>query len=374
MNYIGDFAEDGTVRLFFSTNNRSGGAVAPSSAFEAADVVIYKDGSATQKATTNGITMTSPFDAVTGLHLVEIDTSVDTGDTGFWQAGHDYTVVLAPDETVDSQTVVQVLGQFGVVSKLIGAISGRIPAALGANGNIKADIRDIIGVAAEPVQSPGFLRVTSSDVIFHGTISGTVTSTSFTMPGLSSVDDAYRDLLIHIYSGTGEFQVRRIISYDGTTKVATINRAWSVNPVGGDLYVLLVGASAWDDPRSEHAISGSFGEGVKAESLNTQAKADAGDAVWNEARSGHTTSGTFGESFNGVVSGAAATGTLSTTEMTTDLTEATDDHFIGRIIVWITGALAGQATDITDYVGSTKKLVFTAVTDTPSNGDRFVIV
>lgn len=60
--------------------------------------------------------------------------------------------------------------------------------------------------------------------------------------------------------------------------------------------------------------------------------------------------------------------------MTTNLTEATDDHYIGRIIVWITGALAGQATDITDYVGSTKKLVFSAVTDTPSNGDRFVIV
>ena len=119
--------------------------------------------------------------------------------------------------------------------------------------------------------------------------------------------------------------------------------------------------------------------GLAAANLDTQLAAmptagENADAVWDEARSGHTTSGTFGESFNGVVSGAAVTGTLSTTEMTTNLTEATDDHFIGRIIVWITGALAGQATDVTDYVGSTKKLVFTAVTDTPGNGDRFVIV
>jgi hypothetical protein len=60
--------------------------------------------------------------------------------------------------------------------------------------------------------------------------------------------------------------------------------------------------------------------------------------------------------------------------MTTTLTEATDDHYIGRVIVWTTGALANQATDITDYDGATKKLTFTATTEAPSDGDTFVIV
>ena len=87
MKYMGDYADDSTVRIFFTTNDGSGGAVAPSTAFEAADVVIYKNNSATQKATTNGITMSSPFDSVTGLHLVEIDCSNDTGDAGFWATG-----------------------------------------------------------------------------------------------------------------------------------------------------------------------------------------------------------------------------------------------------------------------------------------------
>ena len=72
--------------------------------------------------------------------------------------------------------------------------------------------------------------------------------------------------------------------------------------------------------------------------------------------------------------GEAATGTLSTTQMTTNLTEATDDHYNGRIVVFITGVLAGQATDITDYTGSTKLITMTALTEAPSNGDRFVIV
>lgn len=102
--------------------------------------------------------------------------------------------------------------------------------------------------------------------------------------------------------------------------------------------------------------------------------ATVADAIWDEARSGHTTAGTFGESFDGLEAGQAATGTLSTTQMTTNLTEATDDHYNGRIIVWLTGALKRQATDITDYTGSTKMLTFTAVTEAPANGDRFIIV
>lgn len=98
------------------------------------------------------------------------------------------------------------------------------------------------------------------------------------------------------------------------------------------------------------------------------------DAVWDEARGGHTTAGTYGESFRTVVSGAAVTGTLSTTQMTTDLAEATDDHFNGRILIWTSGALLNQATDITDYAGSNGLLTFTAVTEAPSAADTFIIV
>lgn len=117
MNYLGDYAEDQTVYAYFTTSDGSGGAVAPSTAFEAADAIIYKNGSATQKTTTNGVTMTSPFDSITGLHVLAIDTSNDTGDTGFWVAGADYTVVLSPDETVDGQTVVSVLAQFSIENR-----------------------------------------------------------------------------------------------------------------------------------------------------------------------------------------------------------------------------------------------------------------
>jgi hypothetical protein len=80
------------------------------------------------------------------------------------------------------------------------------------------------------------------------------------------------------------------------------------------------------------------------------------------------------EAATAVVLGTCQTGTLSTTQATTDLAETTNDHYIGRTIVWTTGALAGQASDITDYVGTNGLLTFTAVTEAPSNGDAFVLV
>ncbi|TIV90625.1 MAG: hypothetical protein E5V74_29675, partial [Mesorhizobium sp.] len=109
MNYIGDFPEDfTTVTVLFSTHDGNGAPVAPSDAFEAGDVKIYKNGNVAQKTTTNGLTMTSPFDSITGLHCLVIDTSVDTGDVGFWVAGATYSVVLNPDsETVNSQSVLK---------------------------------------------------------------------------------------------------------------------------------------------------------------------------------------------------------------------------------------------------------------------------
>jgi len=150
MNYIGDFSEDSTVRIVLATNNTSGAAVAPSSAFEEADFRIYKNGSATQKATTNGITIASPFDSVTGLHVLNIDTSNDTGDSGFWTTGADYWVVATPDETIDSQTVVAVIATFSIQNRYSSArlaaieedtldIQSRIPAAL-VGGRIDASV------------------------------------------------------------------------------------------------------------------------------------------------------------------------------------------------------------------------------------------
>jgi len=81
----------------------------------------------------------------------------------------------------------------------------------------------------------------------------------------------------------------------------------------------------------------------------------------------------LGASALGIQTGAFE-GTPSTTVMQTDLAEATDDHFIGRVLVITSGAGAQEATDITDYVGATGTLTVTAVTTAPAAADTFVIV
>jgi hypothetical protein len=53
---------------------------------------------------------------------------------------------------------------------------------------------------------------------------------------------------------------------------------------------------------------------------------------------------------------------------------AVNDFFNGRVIVFTSGALAGQATSISDYVGSTVTLTVVALTSAPSAADTAVIV
>ena len=75
----------------------------------------------------------------------------------------------------------------------------------------------------------------------------------------------------------------------------------------------------------------------------------------------------------GAVTGSAVSGTLSTTQMSTDLTETTNDHYNGRILTFLTGTLVGQQTDIVSYNGSTKVITYTACTEAALAGDSFVI-
>lgn len=76
----------------------------------------------------------------------------------------------------------------------------------------------------------------------------------------------------------------------------------------------------------------------------------------------------------GIIYGAAATGTLSTTQCTSDLSGYTDDQLIGRVIIFTSGPADGEATDITDYANASGLLTFTALTLAPENGNTFKIV
>lgn len=64
----------------------------------------------------------------------------------------------------------------------------------------------------------------------------------------------------------------------------------------------------------------------------------------------------------------------STTQVLTNLTESVNNHFSGRTLVFTSGTLAGQATTITAYNGTTKTLTVAALTSAPAAAVTAVIV
>lgn len=76
-----------------------------------------------------------------------------------------------------------------------------------------------------------------------------------------------------------------------------------------------------------------------------------------------------------IVQGYAGNGT-SAIFNAYNIHEATADHYNGRVIIFTSGALQYQATDITDYelVNGFGQFTVTAMTEAPASGDPFVIV
>lgn len=136
---LGQVDASSTINIWFTTHAQTGASIAPLSAYEANDVRLYKNGSATERTSQAGWTMTSPFDAITGLHLLTIDLS-DNTDAGFYAAGSRYAAVLSADtETVDGLTVVAVLAIFSIgpvsanTTQIAGAAVSATTAQLGVN-------------------------------------------------------------------------------------------------------------------------------------------------------------------------------------------------------------------------------------------------
>lgn len=197
MMYLGDFAAGATLYVPFHTFNSAGASVTIAG-LAVGDIKIYKAGSTTQRSSTVGFTLLDTdgidFDSITGIHGFSIDTS-DNTDAGFYATAKDYWIVVDA-VTVNTQTVsfvaacfsienrsalrpttagrtldVSAGGEAGIDWANVGSptttvglsgttvktatdvetdtqdIQARLPAALGANGNIKSDVRDFNGTA-----------------------------------------------------------------------------------------------------------------------------------------------------------------------------------------------------------------------------------
>ncbi len=179
----------------------------------------------------------------------------------------------------------------------------------------------------------------------------------------SAVDDIYNGLAVAITSGTGAGQARLITDYNGTTKTATVDRAWITTPGASATFVLMP-TSAVDVALFGNA-AGTFSGGRP----EVNASHIAGDA----------TAAANAKAFH---KGAFITGSVSdASPLVTDFTaaaglSASDDFYNGSTLVFTSGALAGIARRVIDYTGLTRSFDFTGQEwpVAPADNDTFIII
>lgn len=108
--------------------------------------------------------------------------------------------------------------------------------------------------------------------------------------GSSSTTDFYKYAVIEIVSGTGIGQSRQITAYNGTSKVATVDPAWTTQPSTDSNYVIRslgidaattaqIADAVWDEARAGHVAAGSFGEYVLADAVRVSGATAAADGL-----------------------------------------------------------------------------------------------
>jgi hypothetical protein len=137
----------------------------------------------------------------------------------------------------------------------------------------------------------------------------------------SAQSNIFNQNIISLVAGTGAGQTRLIAEYDGTTKIATVDRAWDVQPIAGTVYEILPFSSIL---LAEH--------------------------------------------------GKAAAGAVGSITLNT-LASAVDDTYVGDSVFLSSGTGAGQIRVITAYDGGTKVATISPNwTTTPDNTSIYKIL
>lgn len=397
--YYGDFAEDDTVNIPFNTfTSDDPSASCTITDLADADIKVHKDGS-TDEIATDGATVAINFDGVTGNHLITIDTSVHAD----YATGSEYQVRIE-GTTVDGATINAWVGAFSI-ERAGGTIAllKLIQAAVITNAAGTDIAADIIAVKAETALIVADTNELQTDDI-PGTLSTNDTSVDTQLaaikaetalivadtnelqtdniPGTLATIAGYLDTEIAaILADTGELQTDwanggrldlLIDAIKAQTDLVTAARMGALTDWinGGRLDLLL-------DAIPTTAMRGTDNAATEAKQDIIDTVVDAIKVVTDALTAAAATK--LALSAGTIVAGTVSwdnTNATTTVFYSDDITEATADHFNGRIVIFTSGALQYQATDITDYELDTGegKFTVTALTEAPADNVTFIII
>ena len=331
-----DYLVGDTLYFMFTTRQFSDGV--PTVLAGSPVVSAYENDSATQ--ITAGITLGVSHDSVVGMNLLTI---VATGANGY-EAGKDYNLAITTGT----------VGGVSVVGEVVATFSlGRSAAA-----------QDL----ANGTDGLGALK----------TVVDTLATTADLLDKLGAVNEAAAAGDPSATESVMQYVKQIVNMIAGAAGIATMPAAAA--PANGVSLVEMIRAT-YDDTNSLDATK--VPDTLSLANINAEV-----DTALNTAIPGGPTAGSVNEAIARLARSAATIQeyTIDNTSFTATTTaaqvdavdigslEATDDHFNGRIIIFTSGALIFQATDITDYDGTNKRFTYTALTEAPADDDTFIVV
>jgi len=201
---------------------------------------------------------------------------------------------------------------------------------------------------------------------------GTLDTSSATVPADSTRtegDNYFNGCILMTIEGAVAYQPRRIVDYTGVGGIFTLDPGNPFTAVSGAVLYVVLADTADFVPAADGALNRTTAEvvGGKADTALYSVSVTASLMRYIKALV------TAGIAVPGAVSDAGP----AITDFDTDLTEATDNHYNGMLLMFIDGPNIGQAHIIDDYAGAAKNVSFLAGdqwTDVPVNGNSFVIL
>lgn len=344
---------------------------------------------------------------------VKVDTAAILVDTG---------------TTLDARIPAALVG--GRMDSSVGAMAADVltDTAINANAITAAKIADGALDRATFAADTGLQTVRSNTA--QAGAAGTITLDA----AASATDDFYNGAVILLTGGTGVGQARVVSDYVGATKVASLSANWATAPDNTSTFAIvgrynpianLSGAvtvvtnldksnyalsaagmqNIWDLLSANQTTVGSVGKQL-VDNLNATVSSrasqtsvdtiddfidtevaaildDTGTTLDDmvddlETRLSQTLADKLAAHALSVLTLVVDTGSTTTAVVFKTVNGAaasgTDDFYNGAVIVFTSGALAGQRTSISDYVGATKTATVVALTGAPAEDVTGVIV
>jgi hypothetical protein len=360
--HLGAVPAGSTIYIPFASYDAAG-ASATLSGLATTDIELYKNGSATPRASDNGYALLDTdgidFNAKTGINGFSVDLN-DNSDAGFYVVGGFYWVVVA-SVTIATQTVNLVAATFTITDAIdLSDVQSHLTKVYSDTTAIHSDTTIITSDLAEVDTSDirSAITVANSQILIiksdtSDIISRLVVINSETTD-IQSETEVIQSLAVVIEAYASDTYSDTTAIHTQTTKIDSdiASQFAIIEPYVSDIY---------SDTTAIHSDT------------NLATPALIADAVWDEATSGHVTAGTYGQEFYVKRANTAQSGTATTIVLDASAS-ATDDFYNDDMIVITAGTGIGQARFITDYVGATKTATVATWRTNPGADSEFFIL